>query len=311
MGIGFLRKEQARRNQLVLIEHIKDEDEGGRTEQTQEENSAPKSIRESTSSGQVDENKPNSSLSSNQTSQLKLQTARKFRKSALPFILLTAIPYMIQLIVFGGLNLYSYSCFRDDVHRAVRLNMLFAHDSHLVAMSMDSTKNPGGSYVRFIVICDCCFQSAHRFCLEEKKMIRLICCLCLLFSIFDVHNTTVYATSMNEVVSTVYDIFNRKFFSLPKLMLLPGMMMKRPMLFVNVFPFILLADKLKATIVASMTSEIERLSKKKKDVRIALCVHSILLFQLTVFYEIVATLIRFACFVSFIASTIPVTSDTK
>ncbi len=39
------------------------------------------------------------------------------------------------------------------------------------------------------------------------------------------------------------------------------------MLFIQVFPLILVADKLKAMLVASMTTEIERLNKKRKDVR--------------------------------------------
>lgn len=38
------------------------------------------------------------------------------------------------------------------------------------------------------------------------------------------------------------------------------------MLFMQVFPLILVADKLKAMLVASMTTEIERLNKKRKDV---------------------------------------------
>lgn len=71
---------------------------------------------------------------------------------------------------------------------------------------------------------------------------------------------------MDNVVSTTYDIINRKLFSLPKLLLLPGIMMKQPMLFIRVFPLILAADKFKAMLVASMTTEIERLNKQRKDV---------------------------------------------
>ena len=32
----------------------------------------------------------------------------------------------------------------------------------------------------------------------------------------------VYASSVDTIVTTVYDIFNRKLFSLPKLLILPG-----------------------------------------------------------------------------------------
>eukprot|EP00590_Aulacoseira_subarctica_P004436 CAMPEP_0172437758 /NCGR_PEP_ID=MMETSP1064-20121228/72431_1 /TAXON_ID=202472 /ORGANISM="Aulacoseira subarctica , Strain CCAP 1002/5" /LENGTH=497 /DNA_ID=CAMNT_0013186259 /DNA_START=1157 /DNA_END=2650 /DNA_ORIENTATION=+ len=44
-------------------------------------------------------------------------------------------------------------------------------------------------------------------------------------------------------------------------------MMKQPMLFIRVFPLILAADKLKAMLVASMTTEIERLNKHRKDLQ--------------------------------------------
>eukprot|EP00804_Cyclotella_cryptica_P025185 CCRYP_016989-RC/>CCRYP_016989-RC protein AED:0.09 eAED:0.09 QI:182/1/1/1/0.8/0.81/11/1581/464 len=49
-----------------------------------------------------------------------------------------------------------------------------------------------------------------------------------------------YATSMDKVVSTAYDIINRKLFSLPKLLLLPGVISRKPSLLVKIFPFIFL-----------------------------------------------------------------------
>lgn len=61
-------------------------------------------------------------------------------------------------------------------------------------------------------------------------------------------------------------MFNEKFFSLPKLLLLPQIIAKQPMLLIKIFPFIVLSDYVKSTIAATLTSEVERISKKTKDV---------------------------------------------
>lgn len=71
---------------------------------------------------------------------------------------------------------------------------------------------------------------------------------------------------MDTVVSTSYDIFNRKLFSLPKLMLLPGIIIKQPVLLAKIFPFIFASDFVKGRVVAFMTSTIERLEKESKEV---------------------------------------------
>jgi hypothetical protein len=74
-----------------------------------------------------------------------------------------------------------------------------------------------------------------------------------------------YARSVDTIVSTVYDVFNRKMFSLPKLLILPGVIGRQPMLLVRVFPFIFLADVLKGRIATTVTDRIERFKKEAKD----------------------------------------------
>lgn len=74
-----------------------------------------------------------------------------------------------------------------------------------------------------------------------------------------------YAASMDTVVTTAYDLINRKLFSLPKVLLLPTVMTKAPMLLMQVFPFIFLSDWLKASAVALMTTSIENLQKQIAD----------------------------------------------
>ena len=67
---------------------------------------------------------------------------------------------------------------------------------------------------------------------------------------------------MNNVVSTAYEIFNRKLFSLPKVLLLPAVMSRQPMLVVTVFPFIFISDWIKAVAVSYMTTQIENNEKE-------------------------------------------------
>lgn len=103
LGIDFLRQEQIRRNQLVLID------------------SAAYSGDE------------------------KRRMAEKFQKGIYPFVLFVVLPYMLQLIIFGGMNLFSYTCVKDELHRAVRLHALLDHEMNLVSISTNSTaKTPGG-----------------------------------------------------------------------------------------------------------------------------------------------------------------------
>lgn len=71
-----------------------------------------------------------------------------------------------------------------------------------------------------------------------------------------------YATSVNNVVTTVYELFNRKLFSLPKILLLPGVMSRQPWLVLQLFPFIVLTDWIKASAVAFLTTKIEQLQQE-------------------------------------------------
>ncbi len=74
-----------------------------------------------------------------------------------------------------------------------------------------------------------------------------------------------YATAMDTVVSTAYDVINRKLFSLPKLIILPGVISRQPSLLVKIFPFIFFTDMLKGRIVASVTDRVERFQLEARD----------------------------------------------
>jgi ABC-type Mn2+/Zn2+ transport system ATPase subunit len=73
---------------------------------------------------------------------------------------------------------------------------------------------------------------------------------------------------MNSVITTSYEMINRKLFSLPKVLLLPAVMSRQPWLIAQVFPFIFVSDWLKANVVAYMTTQMERLQKELQDLRI-------------------------------------------
>lgn len=72
---------------------------------------------------------------------------------------------------------------------------------------------------------------------------------------------------MTVVVSTTYDLFNRKLFSLPKVMLLPMIMMKQPKMLAQLFPIIFLTDWMKGRAVAYMTTRIEQLEKDTQKIK--------------------------------------------
>ena len=61
-------------------------------------------------------------------------------------------------------------------------------------------------------------------------------------------------------------MFNRKLFSLPKLIILPGVIARQPMLLIKIFPFIFITDMLKGRIVASVTDKVEQFQREARDV---------------------------------------------
>lgn len=115
LGIDFLKKEQARRNQLARMDMMDDT-----------------------------ENTTTTSTNGEEKQKRKQEASRRFQRGAAPFILLTAVPYMMQIIIFGNINRFAFLCVQHDLSRAVRLNNLFDHDSNLIAMANDSATSPGG-----------------------------------------------------------------------------------------------------------------------------------------------------------------------
>lgn len=187
LGIDFLKAEQERRNQLVRMD-----------------------MHEKNDAASSSENKKNKAS--------MMEKSRKFQTSAAPFIFFVAVPYMIKIIAFGNINAFAFACFKNDVHRAVRLHDLFDHENNLVALANHSAKSPAD-----------------------------------------------YGEYMNVVVSTTYDLFNRKMFSLPKVMLLPMIMMRQPKMVAQIFPIIFITDWIKGRAVAYMTTRIEQLEKETQQ----------------------------------------------
>lgn len=153
LGIDFLKEEQHRRNQLVRMD-ITSSDGGA-----EEEDDASSGDNKSNGKTRMEKDTPlkngSSSIvsgkkeaSSKTTSRLdrRLEKSRRFQRTAAPFILYTAVPYMIKIIAYGNLNAFAYSCFKDDIHRTVRLYDLFEHESHLVAVAEHSATSPEGTY---------------------------------------------------------------------------------------------------------------------------------------------------------------------
>lgn len=235
LGISFLREEQRRKNALVKIEDdVKKMNDAENKETT---NGNVETVSQQQQKGKnKNKNKHNNDKNNNNkktvdenAKQKPYDPSKAFRYSAGPFIFLVALPYMVQIVFYGGLNMYAFHCFRDDIHRTIRLTDLF-HSHH-------NDGKPNGS--RFVAT-------------ATSKLSNL--------------SPESYASNAETVVTTVYEMINRNLFSVPKLMLLPGIVAKQPLLLLKITPLILFSDWIKSTIVASITNEVERINKEVKDV---------------------------------------------
>lgn len=83
------------------------------------------------------------------------EKAARFQRGAAPFILFTAVPYMIQIIFFGNINKFASSCLEHDMHRQIRLNELFDQDNHLQALAVESATSPEGEFEFVLVFSKC------------------------------------------------------------------------------------------------------------------------------------------------------------
>jgi hypothetical protein len=195
LGISFLRSEQTRKNSLVKIE-----DEVKKLHAENEK---------------LEEKNKNSE---------SIDASAKFRRGAGPFIFFVALPYMFQIVFYGATNMYAFHCFRDDIHRKIRLNDLFSNNgSHFVATAASSgtSLSPG-----------------------------------------------TYATNVEKVVTTCYDMVNQNLFSVPKLLLLPSIIAKQPKLALSLTPLIIFSDYIKSVIVSAITTEQERMNSEVRDVSV-------------------------------------------
>ena len=135
------KKEQNRRNTLVRMDiDVTDEDED-------EIDKTPGSDNNETATISTTKDIPltEKALQQKKKKSKMNKKAHRFKRTALPFILYTASPYMVEIIAYGNLNAFAFVCFKDDVHRAVRLYDLFDHDNYLVALADHSAKSPAGN----------------------------------------------------------------------------------------------------------------------------------------------------------------------
>jgi hypothetical protein len=154
LGINFLQEEQARRNQLIrldvddnqnIIRHQQDET-NDQNEQSSNSLNGKETIASKT---KVTSNITTSNVngivdSESQQRKEKVARATVFQRSAAPFILFTAMPYMLQIITFGNMNKFAFNCVSHELHRRVRLKQLFSSDQHFLSLAMESPVSPEG-----------------------------------------------------------------------------------------------------------------------------------------------------------------------
>ena len=122
IGIAFLTSEQRRKNMLIRMDV---------------ENPNP-----NTNGGRKKKGKKEQNVNGDTTTKTKFDPSRKFRRTAPSFILFTVLPYMFQIILFGNLNKFAFMNVQNQIHRSVRIQELFDHDSHLTAIASESATSP-------------------------------------------------------------------------------------------------------------------------------------------------------------------------
>ena len=156
LGIGFLLEEQSRRNMLIRLD-----------------------VETSTNSDgvQIKESSTENGSSDGKGDTAKMVRARRYQKGAGPFILFIALPYMFQIIVYGNINRFAFTCLEQDLHRTVRLNDLFDNDSNLAAMSQaDSAVSPESKQTAvFLVVTFCIIGLTHNFLIDSFRKLYDIC----------------------------------------------------------------------------------------------------------------------------------------
>jgi hypothetical protein len=133
LGIGFLRKEQYRRNQLVRLDV---------PDQADKENAKNNATD---GNGTNDTSSAAAAAATTTTTNSNLQRSQRFQRGAAPFILFSALPYMLQIIMYGNINKFAFTCLQHDLHRQVRLNQLFDNDNHLLSLALESPISPEGT----------------------------------------------------------------------------------------------------------------------------------------------------------------------
>jgi hypothetical protein len=152
VGIDFLKQEQQRRNELVRMDMLGGDDDDDDVDNDvndvnhKDKDGKTKPSKDDAANANAN-NQEEKLLSSKErrNMQRKLKKSKQFQRTAAPFIFYMAVPYMIKIISIGNLNAFAYACFKDDVHRAVRLYDLFDNDNHLVAIANHSAKSPEGT----------------------------------------------------------------------------------------------------------------------------------------------------------------------
>ena len=59
---------------------------------------------------------------------------------------------MIQIILMGNINRYSFVCLADDMHGMVRFRQVFERSNNLAALANNSTSTPEGMYILLLLL---------------------------------------------------------------------------------------------------------------------------------------------------------------
>eukprot|EP00929_Paragymnodinium_shiwhaense_P002129 TRINITY_DN102329_c0_g1_i1.p1 TRINITY_DN102329_c0_g1~~TRINITY_DN102329_c0_g1_i1.p1 ORF type:complete len:829 (+),score=189.12 TRINITY_DN102329_c0_g1_i1:190-2676(+) len=150
-------------------------------------------------------------------------TANAYVRLVAGYMLVSAMPYMVQRTIFENINNYVYSKWQNDIEVSLRVETFFPRSG------------------------------------EHNGRVLLSA---VAESSFTVEG---YVGALTSIAGTSYRIVERKLFSLPKLMLLPGMLTSQPLLMATALPAAIGLDFARASLIAKLTSRLEAIKKTIQD----------------------------------------------
>eukprot|EP00928_Gymnodinium_smaydae_P098469 TRINITY_DN9162_c3_g4_i1.p1 TRINITY_DN9162_c3_g4~~TRINITY_DN9162_c3_g4_i1.p1 ORF type:complete len:858 (-),score=205.56 TRINITY_DN9162_c3_g4_i1:103-2676(-) len=150
--------------------------------------------------------------------------ARGYVRHVVWYMLMSAVPYMLQRTIMENVNSFAYGQWQYDIEQGLRIDTFFP-----------ATAQNSSSQVLLAAVRE------SNFTVEG------------------------YTGAITSLASTSFDIVERKLFSLPKLALIPGMLLSQPVVVATALPAAIGLDFVRANVMGKLTKRLEKLRRTQQD----------------------------------------------